>query len=77
MSYHIFQKNERQSICVLYKKDQIKIKIKIKIKIPKIGKNVMSIVQFSICVALLHTKLAFTAFQDKGGMHLHPQKTCS
>jgi len=32
----------------------------------------MNIVQISI--ALLHTKPAFTTFQDKGCMHLHPQK---
>ena len=31
----------------------------------------MNIVQFSI--ALLHTEPAFTAFQDKGCMHLHPK----
>jgi len=69
MSYLIFQERDSQS--VFSKKIN-----QIKIKITKNRKECHKHCTIFHCIALLHTKSAFTAFQDKGCMHLHPKKSC-
>ena len=67
MSYHIFQK-EAVNLCFPQKEKKIKSK-------PK-SQNRKECHEHCIifyCITLLHTKPAFTAFQDKGCMHLHPK----
>ena len=62
MSYHIFQK-ETVNLCG--KKSKSKSQNK---------KERHEHCTIFHCIALLHTKPAFTAFQDNSCMHLHPKK---
>ena len=66
MNYHLFQKGS-QSVFSKKKSNQNQNH--------KIGKEHEHCTTFHYIV-LLHTKSAFTAYQDKGCMHMHPQKTC-
>jgi len=72
MSYHVFQKKgDNQSMFSTKNK-----KIKSKSKSQNRKEYHEHCTNFR-CIALYHMKLAFTALQDKGCMHLHPQKSCS
>jgi len=69
MIYHIFflKKNSQSSFSTKMKK------IKPKSKSQKNRKKCHEHCTNFHCIALLHTKPAFIAFQDKGCMHLHPK----
>ena len=58
-----------QSICVFRKKSNQN-------ENHKIGKECHEYCTTFHYIALLHTKSAFTTFQDKGYMHLDPKKSC-
>ena len=71
MSYHIFQKRNSQSVF------STKRKTSNQNQNHKNRKECHEHCTIFHCIALLHTKLAFTSFQDEGCVHLHPKKSCS
>ena len=62
MNYHLFQKDSQSVFSEKSKQNQNH----------KIGKECDEHCTTFHYIALLHTKSAFIAFQDKSCMHLHP-----
>ena len=67
MNYHLFQKGSQSVFSKIKKKSNQN-------QNHKIGKECHEHCTIFYNIALLHTKPTFTAFQDEGCIHLHPQK---